>query len=75
MQSGKTKKINNTGTEGRLALADCVSHASNGLEGGAPAMILGMAILMGAFSITTGKKHTGLLAKTRAMEERISRRA
>ena len=71
MKSGKTVEINNTDAEGRLILADCVSHASNNLEGGPPDVILDMATLTGAQGVTTGKRHAGILAKTREMEERI----
>jgi len=69
MKSGKTVEINNTDAEGRLILADCVSHASNLVEG--VDVILDMATLTGAASVTTGRKHAGVLAKTRAMEERV----
>jgi len=46
MKSGKTVEINNTDAEGRLVLADCVSHASNCLGG--VDVILDMATLTGA---------------------------
>ncbi|KAL7550085.1 hypothetical protein ACHAWF_013317 [Thalassiosira exigua] len=69
MKSGKTVEINNTDAEGRLILADCVSHASNSI--GKVDTILDMATLTGAVSITTGKKHAGILAKTAEMEQRI----
>lgn len=69
MKSGKTVEINNTDAEGRLILADCVSHASTSI--GKVNVILDMATLTGAVSITTGKKHAGILAKTKEMEERI----
>lgn len=46
MKSGKTVEINNTDEEGRLVLADCVSHASNCLGG--VDVILDMATLTGA---------------------------
>ena len=69
MKSGKTVEINNTDAEGRLCLADCVSHASTCL--GKVDVILDMATLTGAVSITTGKKHAGILSKTKSMEERI----
>ncbi len=57
MKSGKTVEINNTDAEGRLVLADCVSHVSNGLDGGAPDAILDVATPTGAVSVATGKKH------------------
>lgn len=70
MKSGKTVEINNTDAEGRLILADCVSYASNSI--GDVDLILDMATLTGAQLVTTGKKHAGILAKTAAMEQRIS---
>lgn len=69
MKSGKTVEVNNTDAEGRLILADCVSHASSML--GRVDVILDMATLTGAVSVATGKKHAGVLAKTKAMEDRI----
>jgi probable aminopeptidase NPEPL1 len=69
MKSGKTVEINNTDAEGRLVLADCVSHASNVVEG--VDVILDMATLTGAQLVCTGKKHAGILAKTTKIEERI----
>ena len=70
MKSGRTVEINNTDAEGRLILADCVSHASNSLDEGVD-VILDMATLTGAQLVTTGKKHAGILAKTKRMEERV----
>ena len=69
MKSGKTVEINNTDAEGRLILADAVSHASNSI--GKVDTILDMATLTGAVYITTGTKHAGILAKTEVMEKRI----
>lgn len=69
MKSGKTVEINNTDAEGRLILADCVSHASNNV--GDVDVILDMATLTGAQLVCTGKKHAAILAKTKKMEERI----
>ena len=72
MKSGKTVEINNTDAEGRLVLADCVSYASNGLEGGErPDVILDMATLTGAQGVTTGKRHAGILSRTKRLEERV----
>ena len=71
MKSGKTVEINNTDAEGRLILSDCVSHASNSLEGGPPDVILDMATLTGAQGVATGEIHAGVLAKTKDMEDRI----
>lgn len=69
LKSGKTVEINNTDAEGRLILADCVAHASNQL--GPVDVILDMATLTGAQLVCTGKKHAAVLARTRALEERI----
>lgn len=73
MKSGKTVEVNNTDAEGRLILADCVSHASNNLEGGPPDIILDMATLTGAQLMAIGKKHGGVLTKTQTLEDRIRR--
>jgi len=71
MKSGKTVEINNTDAEGRLVLADCVSYASNSIQGGEVDLILDMATLTGAQLVCTGKKHAGILAKTAKIEQRI----
>lgn len=69
LYSGKTVEINNTDAEGRLVLGDCVAHASKHLEN--LDLIVDMATLTGAQSITTGKKHGAILTKTQEVEERI----
>ena len=68
MKSGKMVEINNTDAEGRLVLYDCVSHASNIIDG--VDVILDMATLTGAQLVCTGKKHSVILAKTTKIEER-----
>mmetsp|Transcript_20427 Transcript_20427/g.23686 ORF Transcript_20427/g.23686 Transcript_20427/m.23686 type:complete len:582 (-) Transcript_20427:19-1764(-) len=68
MYSGKTVEINNTDAEGRLVLADCVSHASKNL--GKVDLIVDMATLTGAQLVATGKKHAGILANTEQAEKR-----
>eukprot|EP00986_Skeletonema_menzelii_P020326 scaffold30871_cov154-Skeletonema_menzelii.AAC.2 len=69
MKSGKTVEVNNTDAEGRLILADCVSHASNQL--GDVDVILNMATLTGAQCITTGSCHAGIMTRTKALEDRV----
>lgn len=69
LYSGKTVEINNTDAEGRLVLGDCVAHASKHLE--SLDLILDMATLTGAQSITTGKKHGAILTKKQSTEDRI----
>ena len=69
MKSGKTVEINNTDAEGRLILADCVSHASNQLED--VDLIVNMATLTGAQCVTTGSCHAGIMTKTKELEDRV----
>jgi probable aminopeptidase NPEPL1 len=69
MKSGKTVEVNNTDAEGRLILADCVSHASNQL--GDVDLILNMATLTGAQCITTGSCHAGIMTRTKGLEDRV----
>ena len=69
MKSGKTVEVNNTDAEGRLILADCVSHASNQL--GDVDLIVNMATLTGAQCITTGSCHAGIMTRTKALEDRV----
>jgi len=69
MYSGKSVEINNTDAEGRLVLADCVAHASKHIDGAN--IILDMATLTGAQLVTTGKKHSGILAKSSQLEKRM----
>ncbi len=69
LKSGKTVEVNNTDAEGRLILADCVSHASNQL--GDVDLIVNMATLTGAQCITTGSCHAGIMTRTKALEDRV----
>jgi leucyl aminopeptidase len=56
--NGTTIEINNTDAEGRLVLADCLTHA---IELGAERLI-DLATLTGAMVVALGKTHAGLLA-------------
>ena len=69
MKSGKTVEVNNTDAEGRLILSDCVNYASNSI--GKVDVILDMATLTGAQGVCTGQKHAAILAKTKAIEDRV----
>ncbi|MDA0181453.1 leucyl aminopeptidase [Solirubrobacter phytolaccae] len=57
-KSGVSIEINNTDAEGRLVLADCLTHA---IELGAERLI-DLATLTGAMVVALGKTHAGLLA-------------
>lgn len=70
MKSGRTVEINNTDAEGRLILGDCVSHASNSLDS-TPDIIYDQATLTGAQLVAVGKKHAGILAKSKELEDRM----
>lgn len=65
--SGKCVEINNTDAEGRLVLADGVAHATKHLK---PSLVIDMATLTGAQMISTGRKHSAVLANTKELEER-----
>jgi leucyl aminopeptidase len=57
-KNGKTVEINNTDAEGRLVLADCLSHAvSLGAE-----RIVDLATLTGAVIIALGSTYAGLMS-------------
>lgn len=68
MYSGKTVEVNNCDAEGRLVLADGVSHATKHIDG--LDLVVDMATLTGAQLIATGKKHAGVLANTAELETR-----
>jgi leucyl aminopeptidase len=55
---GTTIEVNNTDAEGRLVLADCLSHAR---RGGA-ARIVDVATLTGAMTVALGSAYAGLLS-------------
>lgn len=57
-KSGVSIEINNTDAEGRLVLADCLTHA---IELGAERLI-DLATLTGAMVVALGKTYAGLLA-------------
>jgi len=70
MKSGRTVEVNNTDAEGRLVLGDCVSHASNSLDS-TPDIIYDQATLTGAQLVAVGRKHAGILAKSKKLEDRM----
>lgn len=65
MHSGKTVEINNTDAEGRLVLADAVSHAARDL--GAD-VIIDAATLTGAQAVATGKRHAAIVSNAEYLE-------
>lgn len=66
LYSGRTVEINNTDAEGRLVLSDGVVYASRDLHA---TVILDMATLTGAQSITTGKYHAAVLSNSEKWEK------
>ncbi|KAJ3111995.1 putative aminopeptidase npepl1 [Phlyctochytrium bullatum] len=66
--SGKTVEINNTDAEGRLALADGVSHATKHLN---PDYLIDMATLTGAQAFATGRRHAGVLSNSESLERTV----
>jgi len=69
MHSGKTVEINNSDAEGRLVLADGVSHATTYFD--KLDLVLDMATLTGAQLVATGKLHGGLLTNEAELEQRV----
>jgi leucyl aminopeptidase len=65
---GTTIEINNTDAEGRLVLADCITHAR---REGCDA-IVDIATLTGAVTAALGSTYAGLLANDDALAERMS---
>ncbi|TMM19041.1 MAG: leucyl aminopeptidase [Actinobacteria bacterium] len=66
--NGTTIEINNTDAEGRLVLADCLSHAvAEGAE-----RIVDVATLTGAVIVALGSTHAGLLSNDDELAERIT---
>jgi len=63
--SGLTVEINNTDAEGRLVLADGVSHVAKHLD---CELVADMATLTGAQGISTGTHHGFILASDEALE-------
>jgi leucyl aminopeptidase len=65
--NGKTIEINNTDAEGRLVLADCLSHAvGQGAE-----RIVDLATLTGAVIIALGSTHAGLMSNDDEFAQRV----
>lgn len=64
--SGLTVEINNTDAEGRLVLADGVTHVSKHLD---CELIIDMATLTGAQGVSTGSHHACFLASDEALEK------
>jgi leucyl aminopeptidase len=57
-KAGLTIEVNNTDAEGRLVLADCLTHA---VEQGAERLV-DLATLTGAILVALGRTHAGLFA-------------
>jgi probable aminopeptidase NPEPL1 len=67
MHSGRTVEVNNTDAEGRLVLADGISHALRFLQ---PTVVLDLATLTGAQLVATGKRHAALITNDEVWEQR-----
>ena len=68
---GTTIEIDNTDAEGRLVLADCITHARR--EG--CAAIVDVATLTGAVVTALGATHAGLMCNDEGLAERVSESA
>jgi leucyl aminopeptidase len=67
-KNGKTIEINNTDAEGRLVLADCLSHAvSLGAE-----RIVDLATLTGAVIVALGSTYAGLMSNDDDFTEQVT---
>ncbi|XKL65655.1 hypothetical protein PGB90_009075 [Kerria lacca] len=66
LYSGRTVEINNTDAEGRLVLADGVAYAQMNLKAN---IILDMATLTGAQSVSTGKYHAAVMSNYQKWEQ------
>ena len=65
--SGLTVEVNNTDAEGRLVLADCLTHAlAEGAE-----RIIDLATLTGSVIVALGRTHAGLFGNDDAWCERV----
>ncbi len=65
--NGRTIEVSNTDAEGRLVLADCLSHAAGlGAE-----LLVDVATLTGAVTIALGSTFAGLLANDDQLAERL----
>jgi leucyl aminopeptidase len=66
--NGKTIEVNNTDAEGRLVLADCLSHAIGlGAE-----QVVDLATLTGAVIIALGSTYTGLISNHDAFAAQVT---
>jgi leucyl aminopeptidase len=65
--NGRTIEVNNTDAEGRLVLADCLSHA---LASGAE-MVVDLATLTGAVIVALGSTYAGLMSNDDELAARI----
>jgi leucyl aminopeptidase len=65
--NGVTIEINNTDAEGRLVLADCLTHA---IDRGAERLV-DLATLTGAMVVALGRPYAGLLASDDAWAEEV----
>jgi leucyl aminopeptidase len=66
--NGKTIEVNNTDAEGRLVLADCLTHA---IAGGAE-MLVDLATLTGAVIVALGSTYAGLMSSDDQLASRIA---
>jgi leucyl aminopeptidase len=66
---GTTIEINNTDAEGRLVLADCITHAR---RAGCDAVV-DIATLTGAIKVALGSAYAGLMANDDGLAELVSR--
>jgi leucyl aminopeptidase len=65
--NGRTIEVNNTDAEGRLVLADCLSHAvASGAE-----MVVDLATLTGAVIVALGSTYAGLMSNDDELAARI----
>jgi leucyl aminopeptidase len=66
--NGKTIEVNNTDAEGRLVLADCLSHAvSEGAE-----QLVDLATLTGAVIVALGSTYAGLMSNDDELADRLA---
>jgi leucyl aminopeptidase len=64
---GTTIEVNNTDAEGRLVLADCITHARReGCEA-----IIDIATLTGAITIALGSTYAGMMSNDDALADRV----
>jgi leucyl aminopeptidase len=67
--NGKTIEVNNTDAEGRLVLADCLTHAvAQGAE-----QIVDLATLTGAVIVALGSTYAGLMSNDDELAARVIR--